>query len=199
MGRCNMNDPRHSKSASDHMRERARLLRRDSTIPERILWKLLRDRRLSGAKFRRQHPVGPYVVDFYCPSHGLVVELDGRSHDDHGLQDQERERYLESTADLRYCGSLMMTCCMIVKAWSSDFSKHWGLRLSEWTGRGKEIRVFPHSRAMRATRRPRPNEERDWVRLCSCVIGSAPSPGLRPTSPRGGEVKKSASFRTAGR
>jgi very-short-patch-repair endonuclease len=96
-----MKIPKHAKSASDHMRERARRLRRDTTIPERRLWDLLRDRRLSGVKFRRQHPVGPYVVDFYCCSHGLVVELDGRSHDDHGVQDQERQAYLETVARLR--------------------------------------------------------------------------------------------------
>src|SRR5260370_4684520 len=83
------------------MRGRARQLRMDATLPERILWGLLRDRRLAGAKFRRQHPVGPYVVDFYCPSHGLAVELDGRSHDDRGLLDIKRQHYLEVTVGLR--------------------------------------------------------------------------------------------------
>ena len=52
-------------------------------------------------KFRRQHPIGPYVVDFYCPSHGLIVELDGRSHDDRGIRDQARQGYLESVAGFR--------------------------------------------------------------------------------------------------
>jgi very-short-patch-repair endonuclease len=83
------------------MRARARQLRRDATFPERILWGLLRDRRLSDVKFRRQHPVGPYVVDFYCSSHRLVVELDGRSHDDRGLRDRQRQDYLESVAGLK--------------------------------------------------------------------------------------------------
>jgi len=96
-----MKHPKHSKSASDHMRARARQLRMSSTLPERTLWGLLRDRRLAGAKFRRQHPVGPYVVDFYCVSHGLVVELDGRSHHDRGVQDEQRQHYLESVAGLR--------------------------------------------------------------------------------------------------
>ena len=89
---CTMKVPRRPKATSDHMRERARRLRKDSTIPERVLWTLLRDRRLSGVKFRRQHPIGPYVVDFYCPSHGLIVELDGRSHDDRGIRDQAAPR-----------------------------------------------------------------------------------------------------------
>ncbi|MGO9917482.1 MAG: endonuclease domain-containing protein [Isosphaeraceae bacterium] len=96
-----MSEPDHSKSASDHMRSRARELRANATIPERILWGMLRDRRFAGVKFRRQHPVGPYVVDFYCPSHALVVELDGRSHDDRGTSDRERQNYLENVAHLR--------------------------------------------------------------------------------------------------
>ncbi|MFI5457682.1 MAG: endonuclease domain-containing protein [Isosphaerales bacterium] len=96
-----MRDPKHSKSASDHMKARARQLRKNSTFPEQTLWGLLRDRRLAEAKFRRQHPVGPYVVDFYCVSHGLVVELDGRSHQDRGVQDEQRQHYLESVAGLR--------------------------------------------------------------------------------------------------
>lgn len=59
--------------------ERARDLRRGGTWPERILWGRLRNRRL-GAKFRRQHPIGPYYCDFYCHEARLVVELDGGSH-----------------------------------------------------------------------------------------------------------------------
>jgi very-short-patch-repair endonuclease len=83
------------------MRALARQLRQNSTIPEGILWGLLRDRRLAGLKFRRHHPIGPYVVDFSCQSRGLVVELDGQSHDDRGLQDHERQHYLEAVAALR--------------------------------------------------------------------------------------------------
>ncbi len=66
-----------------------------------MLGQLLRDRGLAGTKFRRQHVVGPYFVDFYCPSHALVVELDGRSHHGRGIQDQERQNYLESVGGLR--------------------------------------------------------------------------------------------------
>jgi very-short-patch-repair endonuclease len=95
-----MSRPEHSKSASDHMRARARELRRNATVPERVLWGLLRDRRLGGVKFRRQHAIGPYVVDFYCSAHRLVVELDGRSHDDRGREDRQRQDYLESVAGL---------------------------------------------------------------------------------------------------
>jgi very-short-patch-repair endonuclease len=58
----------------------ARLLRKRSTQPERILWGLLRSRRFEGYKFRRQHPEGDHVLDFYCPEARLNVELDGFMH-----------------------------------------------------------------------------------------------------------------------
>ena len=56
---------------------RARELRASSTPAEQALWKLLRDRRLQGIKFRRQSPLGIFVADFYCPELKLVIELDG--------------------------------------------------------------------------------------------------------------------------
>ncbi len=59
----------------------ARRLRRAMTSAEEILWRELRGRRFSGVKFRRQVPIGPYVADFACVSHKLIVECDGRSHD----------------------------------------------------------------------------------------------------------------------
>ena len=59
---------------------RARKLRRDMTLPERMLWQQLR-LRPGGFKFRRQHPIGPYVVDFCCLSERFVVEVDGSAHD----------------------------------------------------------------------------------------------------------------------
>ena len=59
----------------------ARSLRRNAPATERFLWKLLRDRKLEGLKFRRQVPVGPFVLDFVCLRHRLVVEADGPFHD----------------------------------------------------------------------------------------------------------------------
>jgi len=56
-------------------------MRRNPSFNERLLWKLLRDRRLDGLKFRRQVPLGPYVADFVCFAHRLVVEADGPLHD----------------------------------------------------------------------------------------------------------------------
>ena len=70
----------------------ARALRRESTDAERLLWFHLRDRRL-GVKFRRQQPVGPYVVDFLSIEAALVVELDGSQH--HADLDADRTRFLE--------------------------------------------------------------------------------------------------------
>lgn len=60
--------------------ELARKLRKDMPLPERMLWQLLRQRP-GGFKFRRQHPIGPYVVDFCCLSERFVVEVDGSAHD----------------------------------------------------------------------------------------------------------------------
>ena len=59
---------------------RARALRQDMTLPEVLLWRELRKEPL-GVKFRRQHPVGPYVLDFYCPQAKLAIEVDGIAHD----------------------------------------------------------------------------------------------------------------------
>ena len=68
------------ESQPSTLRDRARSLRRDQTAVEQRLWARLRDRQLSNAKFRRQHPVGPFITDFCCLEHHLVVELDGSQH-----------------------------------------------------------------------------------------------------------------------
>jgi len=75
--------------------ERARELRQDAPIPERILWGMPRDRRLDGLKFRRQVPIGPYVVDFYCADASLVVELDGETHVGRKDYDDKRTEFLK--------------------------------------------------------------------------------------------------------
>jgi very-short-patch-repair endonuclease len=75
-----------------------RRLRSDMTGPETRLWSRLRARQLNGIKVRRQHGIGPYIVDFYCPEQSLVIEVDGDSHADaeHIEKDQCRDRYLQS-------------------------------------------------------------------------------------------------------
>ena len=60
---------------------RARDNRRYATLSEAQLWNELRDRRLRQLKIRRQHPLGPFIVDFYCAEHALVIEVDGSVHD----------------------------------------------------------------------------------------------------------------------
>ncbi len=65
----------------------SRSLRKNQTDAEKRLWSLLRNRQLCGAKFRRQHPVGRYILDFYSPEHHLGIEADGSQHyDDCGIK-----------------------------------------------------------------------------------------------------------------
>ena len=78
----------------DFIRERARDLRNRMTGPERVLWLLLRRNQL-GLHFRRQHPVGPYILDFYCAAQKLAVEIDGPAHDDRADYDRRRTAWLE--------------------------------------------------------------------------------------------------------
>ncbi len=77
------------------LREFARSLRKEQTDAESTLWRLLRDRRIAGAKFRRQHPIPPYVVDFYCHEANLVVEVDGGQHAEQRRGDERRTAFLE--------------------------------------------------------------------------------------------------------
>ena len=74
---------------------RARRLRHDATDAERAIWRLLRNRRLSEYKFRRQHPIGPFIVDFYCHSKRLVIELDGGQHAEQVARDNRRTQWLK--------------------------------------------------------------------------------------------------------
>ncbi len=73
---------------------RARVLRRALSPPEARLWTCLRRQALGGLKFRRQHPIGPYVLDFYCPEACLAVEVDGQQHLDGGDHDARRDHWL---------------------------------------------------------------------------------------------------------
>jgi very-short-patch-repair endonuclease len=74
---------------------RARQNRQSPTAAEQILWQLLRRRGVGNFKFRRQHPLGPYCVDFYCAACRLVVELDGSSHRGRAAYDRRRQQWLE--------------------------------------------------------------------------------------------------------
>ncbi|MBN1267011.1 MAG: endonuclease domain-containing protein [Anaerolineales bacterium] len=76
----------------------SRTNRKQQTAAEKKLWGLVRNRNLDGYKFRRQHPISHFIVDFYCAELKLVIEVDGPYHKYQQLQDAER------TAHLEYCG-----------------------------------------------------------------------------------------------
>lgn len=77
---------------------RARELRKNSTEQEQKLWKLLRDRQLKNYKFRRQYPIGEYIVDFICREKHLIIEIDGGQHNTETniAYDNQRTVFLES-------------------------------------------------------------------------------------------------------
>jgi very-short-patch-repair endonuclease len=89
-----LHHPMHDRNAA---LLRARALRREPTPPEYWLWQMLRTRP-GGFKFRRQHPLGPYVGDFYCAAAKLVIEVDGDSHSmgTRPEQDARRDVWLRS-------------------------------------------------------------------------------------------------------
>ena len=74
----------------------ARQMRSAPTLAETQLWKHLRNKQLDGFKFRRQHIIHTFIVDFYCPAAKLVIEIDGEVHRQQGEYDHERNMFLES-------------------------------------------------------------------------------------------------------
>jgi len=92
------------------MDDRARELRSASTDAERMLWQRLRNRQLKNAKFRRQYPMKPYVLDFFCIEAQLVIEVDGSGHAGQAKRktDQMRTAFLES------CG------CRVLRFWNNE-------------------------------------------------------------------------------
>jgi very-short-patch-repair endonuclease len=89
------------------LRDRAREMRANPTPAERRLWTMLRDRRMPYAKFRRQHVVDPYIVDFACLEQSLIIEADGGQHS-------------ESISDLRRDGYLRARGFRVLRFWNSD-------------------------------------------------------------------------------
>ena len=76
------------------MQQRARELRRDMTPAERKLWQRIRNGQLDGAHIRKQHAVGPFIVDFLCATSKLVIEVDGDTHAEQVEYDEERTKWL---------------------------------------------------------------------------------------------------------
>ncbi|MDB5734181.1 MAG: hypothetical protein JWN16_818 [Alphaproteobacteria bacterium] len=98
----------------DFKRDFAKSLRTTATDAERILWSLLRTRQLGGLRFRRQQPIGPYIVDFFCPSAKLIVELDGSQHgtDQAVSNDGDRTRFLQARG------------YRVLRFWNTDLMKN---------------------------------------------------------------------------
>ena len=86
------------RAGEERSRRFAKRLRKEMTEAEVILWTFLRRRKLSGFKFRRQHPIGPFIADFVCVSERLVVEVDGATHwtDEELEYDARRTTFLQN-------------------------------------------------------------------------------------------------------
>ncbi len=82
------------KRVTNQTRKRAIDLRQNATNPEQRLWSILCRRQLGGLKFRRQHPIEPYIADF-CASANLIIELDGESHEGRQSYDEARSEHLQ--------------------------------------------------------------------------------------------------------
>jgi very-short-patch-repair endonuclease len=92
----------------------ARMLRRNSTRPEKKLWDRVRAGQLGGFQFRRQFPIGEFIVDFCCRERRLVIELDGSQHADAARMAQDRER----TRLISTCGY------RVIRFWNGDILKN---------------------------------------------------------------------------
>jgi very-short-patch-repair endonuclease len=93
-------------------KDRAKTLRRTMSLPEVLLWKAIRGGAIDGLHFRKQHPIGPYVLDFYCGAAKLAVEVDGATHGtgDRPVRDERRDAWLadQGIATLRLSASLIL-------------------------------------------------------------------------------------------
>ena len=88
-------DSRRIRGTTPEIEQAARRLRQNLTLTETRLWKALRYRQLAGLKFRCQHPIGRFIVDFYCPSCKLVIEIDGEIHNHQKVYDEARTQKLK--------------------------------------------------------------------------------------------------------
>jgi len=86
--------PHHPSALPEDLLRFAREMRTGLTDAEALMWKLLRNRRVANAKFRRQHPMGRFILDFYCDEKKLAVEIDGGQHADAKEYDEARDAWL---------------------------------------------------------------------------------------------------------
>jgi very-short-patch-repair endonuclease len=88
---------RKSIAAGASAKRQSKQLRAETTPPEKRLWNHLRKSQLGGHRFRRQHPIGPYIADFYCHDAALVIEVDGSTHrSDRRARDAQRDSWMVS-------------------------------------------------------------------------------------------------------
>jgi very-short-patch-repair endonuclease len=92
-----INESKLNHGADLNTKSKARDLRKNATVAEKILWNHLRNRQIEGYYFRRQHPYAFYILDFYCQKAELVIEIDGKIHLETTSYDKERTEFLEST------------------------------------------------------------------------------------------------------
>jgi very-short-patch-repair endonuclease len=104
-------DTPNIRGTTSEIQQIAKKLRHNLTPAEAILWEALRGKKLKGLKFRCQHPVGFFILDFYCPSLKLVIEVDGSSHNSKEEYDQERTKKLNQYGYtvLRFTNEEVMT------------------------------------------------------------------------------------------
>jgi very-short-patch-repair endonuclease len=92
-----INESKNLHGADLNTKSKARILRKSMTSAEKTLWNRLRRGQLNGMYFRRQHPYGIYILDFFCHETNLAIEVDGAIHLGNKEYDEERTQYIEST------------------------------------------------------------------------------------------------------
>jgi len=144
-------------------KDRARALRHELTRSEKALWLQLRNRKLGGLKFRRQQPLDPYILDFFCADKRLVIELDGGQHD----IPEEREYDEKRTAFLNNKG------LEVLRFWNNQVRENlpWVLELiRRKAGVSVSVQETPHPS-------PLPQGEREKMNRRGALSGcSIPSP-----------------------
>jgi very-short-patch-repair endonuclease len=125
-------------------RAAAKRLRANATPHERILWRALKELPIEGTHFRRQVPIGPYVVDFFCPAKRLIIELDGGHHneDETARRDRERQLWLEQEG------------YRVVRFWNSEITGDLTAVLERvyvelYGSRDADVRPLKHRRQLR--------------------------------------------------
>jgi very-short-patch-repair endonuclease len=132
-------------------RAAAKKLQANTTPHERMLWRALKELPTDGTHFRRQAPIGPYVVDFFCPAKHLIVELDGGHHNDDetAKRDRERQRWLEHEG------------YRVVRFWNSEITDNLTAVLEQiymelYGSREAEVEPLKHLRRRKTVTPPPP-------------------------------------------